>query len=372
MRGSKSILIFLFCFVAAFSVAQPINTVSNMAAAVKANAALPASGNGAGLTNVNSKTVGGITTNELVRTNLSQDIWGTKAFMDTVKFQSANSFDPDALWNFQSGDGGMFIGTSGDIAFDANSIVVNPDADLILLGAGILYVRDWLIFSINTPIGVGGDAFFTNSITARTVSVVNWTFLSQANGDLIQSNAVAGAAVYTYSSNGSLTVDGRDSQRLFVRYSDGNTASVGFSGGANLPGTFWSDVNARIRSGVVYGSPDTGGVTNYDAISTGGGVLYGSHSAMGTFSASGLGTFTNGVSSLVTNATLTMAAGGITNTTAIQYTIYGFTGTGVVLTNLSRPINITLGTITAPATIVLQPNDALMGTLCAAAGDRGF
>lgn len=81
---------------------------------------------------------------------------------------------------------------------------------------------------------------------------------------------------------------------------------------------------------------------------------------------------TNGVASFATNANLTMAAGGITNTTSIQYTIYGFTGTGVVLTNLSRPINITLGTITAPATIVLQPNDALMGTLCSAAGDRGF
>lgn len=101
-------------------------------------------------------------------------------------------------------------------------------------------------------------------------------------------------------------------------------------------------------------------------------VLFTGSSTSAVHTATSLIAGSGGIASASTNATLTMAPGGITNTTTIEYTIYGFTGTGVVLTNLSRPISIPLGTITAPQNITLQANDALMGTLCAAAGDRGF
>ena len=83
-------------------------------------------------------------------------------------------------------------------------------------------------------------------------------------------------------------------------------------------------------------------------------------------------TATNGLGSFATNATLIVAATGITNTTSVNYRIFGFTGVSVTQTNPISKIGFARGTITAPTDIILQPNEYLNGSSCAAAAGQAF
>lgn len=158
------------------------------------------------------------------------------------------------------------------------------------------------------PSGFG----ITNGARVQHGSGSGWMFLAQANGDLIQSNMVAGANIVTWSSNAGFTSDGRNSVRGHVKFSDGNTASAGFSFGASLAGAFWSDTTARIRSGVSFADPDTGGLTHVD-FNTAGGNFFTTIYANGGINNEdgltnfgvaifgGIATFTNGVATLRSN-----------------------------------------------------------------------
>jgi hypothetical protein len=79
-----------------------------------------------------------------------------------------------------------------------------------------------------------------------------------------------------------------------------------------------------------------------------------------------------GIGSFATNATLVVTATGITNTTGVNYRICGFTGASVTQTNPLTTIGFSRGTITVPTDILLQPNEYLNGSSCAAAGGQSF
>lgn len=73
-----------------------------------------------------------------------------------------------------------------------------------------------------------------------------------------------------------------------------------------------------------------------------------------------------GLGSSSQNATLPVGTAGITNTLTINYRLLGFTGTSVTQTNVATHTTFSRGTITTPIDIVLQPNEALRGSSCAA------
>lgn len=201
---------------------------------------------------------------------------------------------------------------------------------------------------ISGPLSVGGATRITNSLIVSS----NATFNAANSAGMVR----AGGYDFAPASFGSIYF-GNTSGDSFGFLGNGANTYIGANGSM-----FFMNANNSVQMAAATSAQWLFSLP----------VFISGNSTSATHTATSLIAGGGGIASATTNATLTMAAGGITNTTTIQYTIYGFTGTGVVLTNLSRPINITLGTITAPATIVLQPNDALMGTLCSAAGDRGF
>ncbi len=91
---------------------------------------------------------------------------------------------------------------------------------------------------------------------------------------------------------------------------------------------------------------------------------------LATFSVPATATF--GIGSTSTNMTLLLGTTGITNTLGVKYTLFGFTGTSVILTNTVSLFSTTLGTITTAQNIDLQPNDALRGTSCASVTNRAW
>lgn len=80
---------------------------------------------------------------------------------------------------------------------------------------------------------------------------------------------------------------------------------------------------------------------------------------------------TNGVASFATNAAA-FTAGGITNTLAVNLLVEGFTGTAVVKSNSLYKLAYTLGTISSPASEILQPGEMLYGSSCACVTNRAF
>lgn len=76
--------------------------------------------------------------------------------------------------------------------------------------------------------------------------------------------------------------------------------------------------------------------------------------------------WSNGFASLATGGnTITVNATGLTNTeTTNLLRVIGFQGTSVVLTNLTTHSSIGPYTYSSPAVMVLQPNEALIGTGC--------
>lgn len=73
-----------------------------------------------------------------------------------------------------------------------------------------------------------------------------------------------------------------------------------------------------------------------------------------------------GLGSSATNATLAVGTAGITNTLTINYRLLGFTGTTVTQTNTVTHTSFSRGTVTTPTDIVLQPNEGVRGSSCAA------
>lgn len=53
-------------------------------------------------------------------------------YPNEIQFQNISAIDPDAEWHWQTGDGGFFLGTSGNISFDASQIVVAADTNITL------------------------------------------------------------------------------------------------------------------------------------------------------------------------------------------------------------------------------------------------
>jgi hypothetical protein len=92
----------------------------------------------------------------------------------------------------------------------------------------------------------------------------------------------------------------------------------------------------------------------------------------GYVSVNGYLTATNGLGSFNTNGTLVVAATGITNITGVNYRIFGFTGVSVTQTNPISKIGFSRGTITTPTDIILQPNEFLNGSTCAALAGQAF
>lgn len=92
----------------------------------------------------------------------------------------------------------------------------------------------------------------------------------------------------------------------------------------------------------------------------------------GYVSLNGYLTATNGVSSLATNATLHVTSTGLTNTLAMHYRIFGFTGTSVTQTNPISHIGFSYGTITTPTPIDLQSGEFVNGSSCAAVGGQAW
>jgi hypothetical protein len=75
------------------------------------------------------------------------------------------------------------------------------------------------------------------------------------------------------------------------------------------------------------------------------------------------GTLTASIGSFSTNS-IGFGATGITNTTATNLRLFGFTGTTVMFTNTITKRNVSLGTIGTGTSLILQPGEALYGTGC--------
>jgi hypothetical protein len=79
-----------------------------------------------------------------------------------------------------------------------------------------------------------------------------------------------------------------------------------------------------------------------------------------------------GIGSQAANSSLAVGTAGITNTLTINYRLMGFTGTSVTQTNTSTHTTFSRGTITTPSDIILQPNEAVRGSSCAAQAVQAF
>jgi len=68
-----------------------------------------------------------------------------------------------------------------------------------------------------------------------------------------------------------------------------------------------------------------------------------------------------------------MAPTGYTNTGMKSIRVFGFTGTTVTFSNALSKINFPIGNISNPGQmLILQPNESLTGTTCAAVGMVDF
>lgn len=75
--------------------------------------------------------------------------------------------------------------------------------------------------------------------------------------------------------------------------------------------------------------------------------------------------FSGGISSYAGTTTLAVTGGGLTNSSGVNLVIGGFTGTSVTQYD-NQTNSVSLGTITSPTLIILQPRGALKGSSCAA------
>lgn len=153
------------------------------------------------------------------------------------------------------------------------------------------------------------------------------------------------------------------------------SASSFFNSGQFLDLTSWRLLPNQFRMGsnfVCYGynaaEPGSGSpqAAFWQVQSIGGWLFSNSVVVPGTI------TTTNGLSSFASGTAVTIGTLGGTNNTSVLYRIEGFTGTSVVQTNLVTHAHFSRGTLTSPVDIILQVNDGLYGTSCAAIGTQAL
>jgi hypothetical protein len=210
-----------------------------------------------------------------------------------------------------------------------------------------------------------GTAIFTGPVNLSTNAFGNpaypWYYTSTNVGDgnlFFYPDTVSGEVIgFGYNGYGDgLTFDG-------LTAGDGDPIIINLD--TNNGG------NIQINSQVTVGGPlgVFGLLTAENGLAVIGPVLgeYGAPVLFGTPIAA-----TNGIGSYSFDTNLFVRATGTTNTSPINYQLYGFVGVSVVLTNLVNGFHVSLGTISTPQQIILEPNDALIGTGCSVAGERSF
>lgn len=218
--------------------------------------------------------------------------------------------------------------------------------------------------SITDSAGVG------SFIAASATTVANSVFMGWGpgqNGLVFVKSFAIGSSAFPTLTGGSVNDVVLGYQSAVNSTQSTNNICIGTLAGCGTTGATNIVIGASAGTGLTTGNGNIiighpGKSTDYNIIRIG-------NLQTNTYMA-GITTTTNGVGTFPTD-TLSMTATGLTNSLLKDLQVLGFTGTSVTFYDNAKN-SISMGTITNPQTITLQPGGALAGSSCAASGTKAF